>query len=486
MSLFTAIWNSHEFGILLWCIFATLIFGPVIVAWYKDRQAFDIFESKHIFVLIFFLYYGIPSLYYLIRPRDFPFVTNFDQSLKLVILAAIVGLLSFYLGNRIQIRRNLPFFEEQWNLKRLMAIMVVYVIGSGLSFAGLMHRVGGACYYFTHLGQTNVSLAGNIYFVWGIMLFKSATLLLAAYMFKTRPKQLRWWAGLALMLTISAALITFVGARIFLVVYIVELLILCHYLWRRLSFKLLAGLGVVMIVLVIGVLGEFRTFSWSAPDICQNQSQSALTPTPAQSSGSGTVAPVTPTGTPKPVPTITVQQYSEEFAQQLTTVASDKELLLSRYIDNYFDSVRTTMMVFENTPDKLPYQYGLGYAQIVVQPIPRGLRPSISLGESQPIFSEGEGYGRVISMIGESYINFSLSGLIFIPVLLGLACRLMSDFVKKRTSNSWAVLVYAVFIGGLMTGIRGFFVGSTSLFLMDLVPLLLAFAVMSWGAKKPK
>ncbi len=478
---FNTIWLSQGFGLFLWLVLFSVLFAPMLVEWWKHKKDFDLFEAKHIFRLVYFLYFGIPSIYYLFSPKNFAHVTDFDNSLRIVLVFAIIGAIAFYLGYRIKLPWKVKLPQSDWSAKRLAALVAAFTAISITSFSLLMERVGGACYYFTHLGQTNELMVGNTYFLWGILLFKTAAILLLAYLLKAKTRPWWLWTITGFYLVTALMLVAFMGSRILAVIFIFEVLVVINYLARKINIFILTGIIALVGVLIIGVLGEFRNFSWVAPDLCQaNSSEASLEYLRHKNStiqSTASAAPIKP-------PTIDRQQYINAFGQELGKVASDKELLASRYIDNYFDSVRTTMMTYENTPQILRYQYGLGYLQAALQPIPGSVRPEITLPNQDNIFNEGKNYARVQSLLAEAYMNFGWFGIALVPFLMGIITRFAYTIWQANTTNRWAAIIYAAAIGGLMIYIRGYFTGHTALFLMDLTPLLGAMLILHWPLRR--
>lgn len=479
-------------GYFLWGLLFAGTIGALVFSWFKRRSSFDIFEAKNIFRIVFFVYYGIPSLYYLITSPSFPGISDTESSLRWVILYSLIGLFGFYVGYQVKIYREINFLLKEWDLKKLKWIVAIFSLVSLIAGVILSERVGGVCYYLTHLGQTNVLLVGNIYFVWGLILFKLSSLLILAYYLSTKPKSWAWKALLIVYLILSLLIVTALGARLLLVVYIVELLVLYHYLWKPIGLKFLLITAAFIIVFVVGIFGEYRTFTWAAPQVCTTDTSALPIPEElkqglkSQDEALGLKSIIKQaTGSAEVGYSLTEDSYGSAFISQLGGTASNWQLVMERYINNYFDSVLTTMVVIDNTPQTLTYQYGRSYLALLVQPLPRIVRPSILLpsSDSPEILTGGTGYARIPSLIGEAYLNFSVFGVFLIPLVLGIFSRFAYEIFMRHRKSVGIVLVYAIFIGGLTMGIRGYFVGAGSFFLMDLVPVLVALLILKKSAK---
>lgn len=471
-------------GYFLWALLFTGTIGSLVFSWFKKRSSFDIFEAKNIFRIVFFVYYGIPSLYYLITSPRFPGISDTESSLRWVLLYSLIGLVGFYVGYRVKTYRVIKFLSKEWDLKKLKWAVAVFSLVSLVAGVILSERVGGVCYYLTHLGQTNVLLVGNIYFVWGLILFKISSLLILAYYLSIKPKGLIWKAVLIFYLALSLLIVLSLGARLLLVVYILELLVLYHYLRKSIGLKFLLITAAFIIVFVVGIFGEYRTFTWSAPQVCTTDTSTLPIPEELKQ-GLKNQDEALGLKSKKEATSSAEYGYGSAFISQLGGTASNWQLVMERYINNYFDSVLTTMVVIDNTPQTLSYQYGRSYLALLVQPLPRIVRPSILLPSSGSleILTGGAGYARIPSLLGEAYLNFAIFGIFLIPMVLGVASRFAYDMLTRARQNLGVVLVYAIFISGLTMEIRGYFVGAGSFFLMDLVPVLVALLLLKKSAK---
>lgn len=471
-------------GYFLWTILFAGTIGTLAFSWLKSRSSFDIFEPKNIFRIVFFIYYGIPSLYYLITSPSFPGVSDTESSLRWVIFYSIIGLLGFYIGYRVKIYREIKFLSKEWDLKKLKWVVAFFSLTALVAGVILSDRVGGVCYYLTHLGQTNVLLAGNIYFVWGLILFKLAALLLLAHYVSTKPKGIFWKILVLVYLALSLLIVSALGARLLLIVYLIELLVLYHYLWKALGFKFLVSTAILVVILIVGVMGEYRTFTWSAPQMCKSDTNTLAIPEELKQDLKNQDA-ASILMSEKIASSSAEVGYGSAFVSQLSGTASNWQLLMERYINNYFDSVLTTIVVIDNTPQKLSYQYGRSYLALLIQPLPKSIRPSILLPskETPEILTGGTGYARIPSLLGEAYLNFAVFGVFLIPLVLGVFSRFAYEIFIRHSKSVGVVLVYAVFIGGLTMTIRGYFVGAGSFFLMDLVPILIVLLILKKSAK---
>jgi oligosaccharide repeat unit polymerase len=400
----------------------------------------DVFKSLNIFVLAYLLYFAIPSLYYVLVPGIIQ-TGSLDKALGV----SIVGLAAFYAGYLsgfgLVIRSSLLFVPNgRPSRKRVQQVTLTFSALALLSLFLFFQRTGGFIYYLRNLDKAGVLTAGNLYFVWGILLFKLGFLVWFAY--RSRAGELAWHSAAPYALT-ALAITALTGARLLLVVTVVEIVIIVHYGIRRISLGRSALIILLIVLIVIGGYGEYRIYASTDRTL----------------------------SFPRYLQHVTVDYPSEVFAH---------------FFGNFFDSVYTLSQAVEQTSaDDL--LLGRSYAQIVLQPLPRSMRIPLFhwlTGEGPSSFAEqrqieGFGYGRVLSIVGELYINFHIPGVLTGMFLLGAFAKAVYCLLIDRSDNVSVILLYALTLSAMLSELRGPFIGATTFFLTDLIPVFMAVRYIS-------
>src|SRR5579872_272366 len=156
--------------ILLVVVLEALLIVPFFYLIIKRKT--DIFSPIIIFIAIYGLYFGFPSLFYLFSKQRF--IPDSNYIYILAPIYEIIGIVCFYLGYYFVYRYRhtiANFFKTKsiiTSVKNFLTrepnIRGRFIILNGIGFTLIsiislfvyMHAVGGFHYYLTHLGATNV------------------------------------------------------------------------------------------------------------------------------------------------------------------------------------------------------------------------------------------------------------------------------------------------------------------------------------------
>ncbi len=255
---------------------------------------------------------------------------------------------------------------------------------AGLSALAFLFAAGGPAEYLSNLDKTGGSTRGLTYLIWGLLVGKFASLaLLASRWSQRRPPG---WPAYAALVS-SLVLVGLVGSRLLLVVALVQVLLLAfELLGPGRSFRVGAMISLALLPVVAIGLGELRRWQ----------------------------------GTDRSVP----------FGTYL--VDSGLPGLPRTYVNQYADGIRLAAIAREVVPDAAPYEYGEDLVRVVLQPLPRQIRPVLERSAPvEAVFSSGGG-GNALPVPVVGYLQGGLVGLLLLPALLGAAVR----FIDLRLSSS--------------------------------------------------
>jgi hypothetical protein len=162
--------------------------------------------------------------------------------------------------------------------------------------------------------------------------------------------------------------------------------------------------------------------------------------------------------------------------------ASEKEFNSEEFLDQYAGAL--TMIDYYGKVYK-----GSTYLAIVTLPIPRGLWPDKpGLADFlHDISTAGRPYdkeGRIITYIGESYLNFRYPGVVIISFSLGFG---LSYWCLVATTGPWLRLNRYLYVTAFMAFIQLFRDGVLSLFLFSVIqnmPALFILAAHLFSGRK--
>jgi hypothetical protein len=124
-------------------------------------------------------------------------------------------------------------------------------------------------------------------------------------------------------------------------------------------------------------------------------------------------------------------------------------------VNNYADTVRSSIIVRQVVPAHAAYEYGKEFLRLLLQPIPGGIRPQIAQAPAlRAAFTSGHDNGSSLPLPVEGYIEFGLPGDIVFCLMLGLAVGLV-DRRGGRARDVGVVLATIAIGTGLAVIFRG-------------------------------
>ena len=173
-------------------------------------------------------------------------------------------------------------------------------------------------------------------------------------------------------------------------------------------------------------------------------------------------------------------QYGD-YENALTLVkesfVSDKNEFKTGLSEDFLDQFAGSLSLIDTNDRKF---WGSTYVAIVTLPIPRAWWPNKPglADHLQEISTSGRQYnveGRIITYLGESYLNFGYAGLFFIPALMGY---LLTAYCLHANTGPMQRLSRYVYLVVFMALIQTFRDGLLSIFVFTIVhnmPMLFAF-----------
>ncbi|MDQ2912369.1 MAG: hypothetical protein M3T56_03845 [Chloroflexota bacterium] len=338
----------------------------------------------------------------------------------------------------------------------LLALCLVIGLFSAAAFFSAVGGLG----YLCHLNLTGAVTAGKTYLLWGMLLPKSAALALSP-----SRKQLGVTAPLFVVYAaIALLLVVLTGSRIFLLIGMIQAALIFHFAFRRL--RTIEIVGFLVLLLGVAVLyGEYRIESSTSACAGISVPPTAIDLPGFQPAGSTSTAP-------------TGLAPGESFTDRLRAKLTNPQYLRDRYTANFVDSLYVFRRLYAVVPSETDYLHGASFARLLLQPIPRSLRP-----ELPPLptaltaeFTSPEG-GNVFQLWAEAYLNFGSIGVGVIAMLAGFALAAATRRVDAVRETSRRAVLIALLVTSMLLLYRGSFIGATSVALMDLIPVLIFFAV---------
>lgn len=412
--------------LVIWIVLTALVLFVIINEFNKHH---DLFSPLICLSATYYLFFGFSPLFYLFYP--FKTVLGFYPLLLAAMLIILIGYSMFVLGyETILLPRWLPFKLPESNNKEVSRTAIVLTVISLFAAVVFFYQVGGVSYYVSNWGITHILTKGKMYLIALMLVTKIAFLILAAFTLRNRINQNRWdWLLLFSIFVISFVVTALIGSRLLLLAYLIEALIVFHYLWRAFTVKQIVFAGICLVVVGVVLMGELRSHTWNQDKTLLQQAQATF--------------------------------YSVEKTGDTL-------------FNHYFDSVMTLIVVMDNIPRRFGFEMGRTYLELLVRPIPYQFRPGFSTANLSDVIPGG-----VISSQGEAYLNFGLFGVILIMFMYGAVAKLAYSWLRPSEKRWSAVVLFAIILLYLMIFLRGSFASHTSIFLIDLVPALSVFILLS-------
>jgi hypothetical protein len=232
-----------------------------------------------------------------------------------------------------------------------------------------VHKVGGPVAYFRNLNHSAATNAGLTYLIWGISCAKYAAFAWLGEAWATGRPVSRRVGGAAV---VAMLLLVFLGSRLIVLISLIQLLVLYAALrpvGRRFVVSL-GGAAVLGAVVFIG-LGEYRRWE-------------------------------------------NVTRHRRSFPSYF--VHRSLPGLPRTYVNNYVDTVRSSVLARQIVPARAPYEYGKELLRVLLQPIPGSLRPTVTEAPAlRATFTGGHHNGNALPLPVEGYIEFGVPGDLAFP-----------------------------------------------------------------------
>jgi oligosaccharide repeat unit polymerase len=437
---------SIETGIVVLLSLLLLILLIIPLLYRTVKGELDIFEPITIFGLMFAIGYPLRalSIIYLedlqltLRPLGEQGTIYY---LTLALLYAIIGLVAFYSGYSTgfgkAIGKKLFIVGDQWSAVRTRRIIILFSISGLFFYFLLMEMAGGAVHFITHMAhRVELVAAGGGYVHWGATLMPLASIIWYIR-YLTEKKSKLFWAHFAA----SSLILTSLGGRSGVILFWIVLLVLHHYLGKKINLWKMFALIVVFLVFSLGMLG-FRL--------------------------------------------ATVGGFqAEQFRATLAETLSLQGLARTAAVDfNIIDRFILIMGGVES--GELDLKFGSTiFIDPWLMPIPRTMwpdKPTTLDGLIVRTFFPGWGGigGIPPSLLGELYLNFLLPGIILGMFLFGLGCKVLRSYLDFNRNNKGVIAVYAVSITSVLgLTLSGNFTLAVIHYLTQMMPLSLAIVHVS-------
>lgn len=315
----------------------------------------------------------------------------------------------------IRIATSRSLSEHRWITVTWLAMGVAIA-----SYGWLILRAGGLSAYIDSLALRSSALEGVAFLTLAnvpltILLFAGLT----AAIDRQQPssKFLKWTLGTGIAVSVGTAVLT--GGRAALLTgTLLPLFLLWHYLRRPIGLvgAVLAGVAGFTLLLVMGALLRDRAFAADGSDPW----------------------------------TFVSSRFADVGASMLGGVEAVP-----------LDTLMVTYR--EITTGSTPLQFGSTYLPIFSWPIPRGVWPEKPEGggnawftsEFVPRFYGPNGVETSISLVGESFANFSWPGVIIAAAIVGLLLSMLYSRLRSGRTSSSSIVSYAIFSSYLFPIVRG-------------------------------
>ena len=419
------VWNpvtatsSWPLAYFLVCILFIVAVFPLVCTYADGR--FDFFEPITGICVLYFIYFGVASIYNLNTLSKVRLTINIEDGLEVALVYAVLALVSLQAGYRLvgkwvrSVVVHEPIQGEGWNR--------IFRVSAGVYAIGLGARVYGVSQGF-HIRFAASDIYGQfsgIHILYDYLGFFSTFgfILMAAYSFMApRPRggRVLVWG---VMLPIELFFAFLGGPKEYFVPILIAPLICYHYGRRAVPvYKFLIPLS-VMALIVFPVMTSYRSL-----DPRYLRSAALMDAVPYAISGVWEV--------------VSEKGLLEYLRWSL-------ELVVER-----LDGIYTFTGVLLNVPSPMEYQWGktiiVGFALLVPTVIWEGKYDyyvaTITWGER--IFGVPVGGGGIsITQPGEMFLNFGIFGMLLGMFLLGGAYRLIHHWLVG-SRYFFGIVIYAI------------------------------------------
>lgn len=268
------------------------------------------------------------------------------------------------------------------------------------ALVGLMSANGGPAEFVSNLDRSGAMSAGLIYVVWLALAIRFAPVVRAGANWAQGRPIGRWTLA---ALIVGTVLIGLTGARAFVAVAGVQILLTYALLRRPVRLRVVAPAMVVLGILLVFAVGIVKRYQGY---------------THAVDPGIGFI------------------DYVQERA--------GPELVES-YVNNYVDTVRLIALAEDITPRRAPYEEGRLVLRLLAKPIPRSVRPDVPRnGTIEENFTPSGGYSYAVPLQAALYLAWGPGALVLGFLALGAAIRTLDVWLAAPRTRPLSHVLAAI------------------------------------------
>lgn len=265
-----------------------------------------------------------------------------------------------------------------WIVAGLMALAVLFAVN------------GGPVEWITNLDKVGEMARGLTYVIGVVLVVKHVAI--AAFAHRLTQVGRLDLRGVALVAAAVVILLP-LGARLFVAMLLVEVLVLHAVIVRPTSLRVLLPVAMVSALLLIfgyGTVKRYQTFRAANPTLDR---------------GFG--------------------EYVRDRASKEVAAA---------YANNYADGMLLTAQARSVVPSRVPYEKGKAFVRLAVHPIPNAIRPRV---DRDPILERflgaRDGNTHAVPLQAEGYVQIGLLGVVALFALIGAAVALLERALARAT-----------------------------------------------------
>jgi hypothetical protein len=328
--------------------------------------------------------------------------------MTLLIVAQLSYLLGYYLSQGRLFLGLLPkVHDRRWDGRRLVIAIAASSLIFVVVYAMFQQKMGGSLLDVSELSRGKKILRNDPSLTWmsrGIAFGFVPVLLLGCAAIAARSRRTLIVTGIALL--VVALLVARVGQRATALTAGLSMLVVFHFLWRRVSVFLVGGLLLVAVVSV-NILGEYRA--------------------------TGTAETTLTEGVSRPVASAATHETDR---QRLTVLG----------------------VIMHTFPDHHDYLLGESYYGLVAALVPRWVWPDKGKyfqWRDTMIVSNLTGLPAPTPMQGVLFANFSWAGVVLGMALFGAFHRSLYRYLEQAQGDPGTALIYVVTLGSFNLTLLG-------------------------------
>jgi oligosaccharide repeat unit polymerase len=337
-------------------------------------------------------------------------------------------------NNKNSLLRNI---SSSIQVKHLNLLVFLSIIISLIAFSHFINKAGGIIALFNALSLRNVFLKGEGYILLLTNLAKLVLFLLTVKLLSLSTitkKQKTMWITLFLL---SIILIMMTGGRSTILYGIVVLIIIRHYLYKKIRVTKAASFGIVLFFVVIVLYRiVLRDVHFAA-------------------------------------------NAGKSIYELITNAIYD----FPNYFFGGYDVIQfdALMVILQNIKSSSNFLYGQTIKAAFLSPIPSSIYPDKEYGAMSyftknffPDFYYPNKVELNTSLVGDLYLNMGILGVIIGIFIFSL---ILGYFYRKLTtsSNSIYLIIYSITIVRIISLIRGDFFNFYTFYMQDIIPITLMY-----------